>query len=92
MTRNRRSAAMLTLALDVIVPLAIFYGARAAGMNQWLALLLATVAPAAEIGWTWARTRRLDPTAAFVIATMALSLLVALVTGDARVLLAGKAG
>jgi hypothetical protein len=88
MTRSRRSGAMLALALDVIVPLAVFYGARAAGMNQWLALLLAAVAPAAGIGWTWARTRRLDPTAAFIIVTMALSLLVALLTGDARVLLA----
>lgn len=88
MTRSRRSGAVLTLALDVIVPLAVFYGARAAGMNQWLALLLAAVAPAAGIGWTWARTRCLDPTAAFIVVSMALSLLVALVTGDARVLLA----
>jgi hypothetical protein len=88
MTRSRRSAAVLALALDVIVPLAVFYGARAAGMNQWLALLLAAIAPAAGIGWTWARTRRLDPTAAFIIVSMALSLLVALLTGDARALLA----
>jgi predicted membrane channel-forming protein YqfA (hemolysin III family) len=83
-----RSRTYITLALDVVVPLAVFYGARAAGVNQWLALLLAAIAPAAGIGWTWARTRRLDPTGVFIIVTMALSLLVALVTGDARVLLA----
>ncbi|MEV6930777.1 VC0807 family protein [Dactylosporangium sp. NPDC051485] len=88
MSRDRRSGAALALALDVVVPLAVFYLARAAGVNQWLALLLAAIAPAAGIGWTWARTRRLDPTAVFIIATMALSLLVALATGDARALLA----
>ncbi|MFG2045359.1 VC0807 family protein [Dactylosporangium sp. NPDC048998] len=88
MTRDRRFGAMLALALDVVVPLAIFYLARAAGVNHWLALLLATIAPAVGIGWTWARARRLDPTAMFIIATMALSLLVALATGDARALLA----
>ncbi|WP_426503500.1 VC0807 family protein [Dactylosporangium sp. McL0621] len=88
MTRDRRTGAALALALDVVIPLAVFYGARAAGVNQWLALLLATLAPLAGIGWTWARSRRLDPTAVFVIATMALSLLVALASGDARALLA----
>lgn len=88
MTRNRMSGALLALALDVVVPLAVFYLARGAGLNQWLALVLAAIAPIIGIALTWAKTRRLDPTAVFVIATMALSLLVALFTGDARVLLA----
>lgn len=88
MTRNRMSNALLTLALDVVVPLAAFYLARAAGLNQWLALVIAAIAPIIGIAVTWARTRRLDPTAVFVIAAMALSLLIALFTGDARVLLA----
>ncbi|MDP9843369.1 VC0807 family protein [Streptosporangium lutulentum] len=86
MTDQRRSGAVLALALDVVIPLAVFYLARGAGVNQWLALLLAALAPAAGIGWTWARQRRLDATAVFVIVSMALSLLVAFVTGDARVL------
>ncbi|MYT32987.1 hypothetical protein GTY73_30345 [Streptomyces sp. SID8354] len=37
---------------------------------------------------TWARQRRADPTAVFVIAAMVLSVLVAMVTGDPRALLA----
>ena len=88
MKSESRSGAVLALALDVVIPLAVFYLARGAGVNQWLALLLAALAPAAGIGWTWARRRRLDATAVFVIVSMALSLLVAFVTGDARVLLA----
>ncbi|WP_433444922.1 VC0807 family protein [Nonomuraea sp. CA-141351] len=87
-TGERRSGAVLALALDVVIPLAVFYLARGAGVNQWLALLLAALAPVAGIGWAWARQRRLDATAVFVIVSMALSLLVAFVTGDARVLLA----
>ncbi|WP_343034556.1 VC0807 family protein [Streptomyces sp. 769] len=80
--------AWTALALDVAVPLAVFYGSRAAGIGQWLALVLAGVAPLASILMTWARQRRADPTAMFVIAAMALSVLVAMVTGDPRVLLA----
>jgi hypothetical protein len=88
MTHEHRSGAMIALAVDVAVPLAVFYLARSAGLNQWSALLLAAIAPAAGIGWTWTRQRRLDPTAVFVIAAMALSVLVALFTGDPRALLA----
>jgi intracellular septation protein A len=88
MTAHRWSGALLTLAVDVVVPLAVFYLARAAGATQWLALVLAAIAPAAGIAWTWARQRRLDATAVFIIAAMTLSLAVTLFTGDARVLLA----
>ncbi|MFF7415729.1 VC0807 family protein [Streptomyces lydicus] len=80
--------AWTALALDVVIPLAVFYGSRAAGTDQWLALVLAGVAPAAGIVLTWVRQRRVDATALFVIAAMALSLLVAMVSGDPRALLA----
>lgn len=88
MTREHRSRALLALALDVVIPLAVFYVARELGVNQWLALVLASIAPLVGIVWTGAVQRRLDPTAVFVIVGMALSLLVALFTGDSRVLLA----
>lgn len=88
MARDNRSRALVTLALDVVIPLAVFYVARGQGVNQWLALVLASIAPLVGIVWTWAVQRRLDPTAVFVIVGMALSLLVALLTGDPRVLLA----
>ncbi|PJN36340.1 hypothetical protein CG747_33720 [Streptomyces sp. CB02959] len=80
--------AWTALALDVAVPLAVFYGSRAAGVDQWLALVLAGIAPLAGVLTTWARQRRADPTALFVIAAMVLSVLVAMVTGDPRALLA----
>ncbi|QHC22580.1 VC0807 family protein [Streptomyces sp. GS7] len=76
------------LALDVVVPLGVFYGSRAAGAGQWLSLVLAGIAPLAGLALTWVRQRRADPTALFVLAAMLLSVLVAMVTGDPRVLLA----
>ena len=78
----------LAVVVDVVVPLAVFYGARAAGANQWLALVLASVAPILGIAYTWNRRKQLDPTGVFVIAAMALSTLVAFITGDPRALLA----
>ncbi|MFK0293514.1 VC0807 family protein [Streptomyces sp. NPDC090442] len=78
----------MALGLDVVVPLAVFYECRAAGTDQWLALVLAAIAPASGLALTWARQRHVDATALFVIASMTLSLLVAMVTGDPRALLA----
>ncbi|GGU61022.1 hypothetical protein GCM10010211_27370 [Streptomyces albospinus] len=80
--------AWAALALDVVVPLGVFYGSRAAGAGQWLSLVLAGIAPLASLVLTWARQRRADPTALFVLAAMVLSVLVAMVTGDPRMLLA----
>jgi hypothetical protein len=79
---------MLALLLDIGLPLAIFYGARAAGVDAWLAVLLGAVGPVAGNVLSWRRQRHLDTTAIFIIVAMALSLVVALFTGDARALLA----
>ncbi|MFD9607303.1 VC0807 family protein [Streptomyces sp. NPDC059970] len=76
------------LAGDVVIPLVAFYGLRGAQVNQWLALVLASLAPAATVAVTWVRQRRWDPMGTFVIVAMTLSLAVALVTGDPRTLLA----
>ncbi|MGI5155997.1 VC0807 family protein [Microbispora sp. CA-102843] len=78
----------MALALDVVIPLVVFYGGRAAGLSQWAALVASGIAPAVGIMLTWVRQRRLDATAVFVIAAMVLSSLVALLSGDPRALLA----
>lgn len=41
-------AIVLTLALDVAAPLALFYSLRAAGVGQWWALMLGALPP---MGW-----------------------------------------
>lgn len=87
-TRASWSRTLLALTLDVIAPLAVFYVARGLGANQWLALVLGVIAPMVAIVLTWSRQRQLDSTAVFMIAAMAISLVVALFTGDPRALLA----
>ncbi|HEX4222834.1 MAG TPA: VC0807 family protein [Pseudonocardiaceae bacterium] len=93
-TRPASSTAMawrqtaISMALDVAAPLAVFYGARAAGFDQWWALVLGAVPGIIGIALTWIRQRRLSSIGVFVLAGMALSVLVALFTGDPRALLA----
>lgn len=82
------SASLTAIALDVVLPLALYYVARALGADPWLAVVVAAVSPAASVALTWTGSRRLDPTAVFVIAALILSLVVALFTGDERALLA----
>ncbi|WP_327157689.1 VC0807 family protein [Streptomyces tubercidicus] len=87
-TRTTWPKMACALAGDVVIPLVAFYALRGAEVNQWLALLLASLAPAATVAVTWVHQRRWDPMGTFVIAAMTLSLAIALITGDARTLLA----
>ncbi|MEU4424466.1 VC0807 family protein [Actinoplanes sp. NPDC024001] len=82
------SASLTAIALDVVLPLAIYYVARAIGADPWLAVVVAALSPAANVALTWSRSRRLDPTGVFVIGALVLSLVVALFTGDERALMA----
>lgn len=78
----------LSILLDVVAPLAVFYGARAAGLDQWWALILGAVPGVIGITLTGVFQRRLSSIGVFVLVGMALSVLVALFTGDPRALLA----
>ena len=82
-----RTAGLLGLLLgDLAAPIAIFYGARAAGASTGLALVLggAVCLPRqlAEV----ARKRRLDGLGVAVLVSFALGGVLSLVSGDARVL------
>lgn len=78
----------LTVALHLAVPVAIYYGLRAAGVSVYLALLADTLVSAAYTGVKLLRERRLDGLSAFFTAMLAVAVLVSLVSGDERLLLA----
>jgi hypothetical protein len=83
-----RPAAMVRgLALDVGLPLVVYYGLHAAGVADWPALLAASVAAALRIGWDAARSRRLNPFATLMLVVFGVGLVLSLVSGDARFLL-----
>lgn len=82
---------MIGVLLDVAPPLLVYYGLRALGNSDFVALFSATVAAGLKVGWEAVRARRLDPFAAYLMLSFGLSLTVGLIATDARLLMAGNA-
>ena len=76
--------------LDVAPPLIAYYGLRALGESQYVALLSATVLAGLKVGYDAIRARRLDPFAGYLMLNFGLSLAIGLATSDARMLMAGN--
>ncbi|WP_293241794.1 VC0807 family protein [Mycolicibacterium sp.] len=79
-----------TILLDVAPPLVAYYGLRAAGASEYVALISATVLSGLRVVYGIVRTRRLDPFAAYLLLTFGLSLAVGLLTTDPRMILVGN--
>lgn len=75
--------------LDLAPPLIAYYGLRAAGVSEYVALLTATVLAGGKVAYDAINARRLDPFAGYLMLNFGLSLAVGLSTSDARLLLAG---
>ncbi|MFI7611557.1 VC0807 family protein [Nonomuraea terrae] len=82
-----RRALYRLLAIEIAGPLLIFYGLRAAGVSQWLALLAGAVLPAGRAVHGIVKERRVSGVTLFVLGTMSLTVAMSSVTGEARVLL-----
>jgi hypothetical protein len=78
------------LLLDIGPPLIAYYGLRAIGESQYVALLSATVLAGLKVGYDAIRARRLDPFAGYLMLNFGLSLAIGLATSDARMLMAGN--
>ncbi|MGO9657560.1 MAG: VC0807 family protein [Acidimicrobiales bacterium] len=72
---------------DVAGPLAVYYGARAAGMPTVLALVVSGALPAVRVLATVVRHRRLDAIGALVLSGIALGTVMGLASGSARLYL-----
>ena len=75
---------------DVAPSLVAYYGLRAVGTSEYVALLTATIVAGVKVCYDAVRARRLDPFAGFLMLNFGLSLAVGLATSDARLLLAGN--
>ena len=75
--------------LDVAPPLIAYYGLRALGCSEYVALLSATVLAGVKVSYEAVKARRLDPFAGYLMLNFGLSLAVGLATADARMLMAG---
>jgi hypothetical protein len=78
---------LLTLAVDIVLPLLVYYAARALGAGQGPALLLSGAPPALRLLWGAVRHRRIDGVDLFFTVLLATAALVALIGGGPRVLL-----
>jgi hypothetical protein len=82
--------AIRSILLDVAPSLIAYYGLRAVGTSEYVALLTATIVAGVKVCYDAVRARRLDPFAGFLMLNFGLSLAVGLATSDARLLLAGN--
>ncbi|MFJ4949997.1 VC0807 family protein [Streptomyces sp. NPDC088760] len=78
---------LLSLAVDVLLPLLAFYAARALGAGQTAALLLSGAPPTLRLLAGAVRYRRIDGVDLFPTALLATAALVSLIGGGPRVLL-----
>jgi hypothetical protein len=87
--RRRRSAQpIFDLLLDVGLPMISFYVLRLTGVSQWWALLAATLIASARVGWVALRSRRMTWFGGLMALVYGIGLVMTLVTGDPRLLLA----
>ena len=71
---------------EVVVPMALFYGLRAAGVSQWWALMAGVLVAAPYVLWTVARTRKVDLAALVTLSVLVLSDVLGLLSDDPRTL------
>ncbi|MEU0481836.1 VC0807 family protein [Streptosporangium sp. NPDC006013] len=79
---------LLRLLVDLLVPAALYYVLRSAGMSVYLSLLVTSVVPAAMGTYTLVRERRVDGLSVFMTAMMVLGVGASLISGSERFLLA----
>lgn len=83
-----RRRLIMGLAWDVGLPVVVYYGCRAFGVDALLALAAGGLAALTRVGCVAALRRRLDGLGVFVGVSFVLVLAVSLLAGDPRVLLA----
>ncbi len=83
----RSAHPLRTMAMDIVAPIGLYYGIRAASGGIWLALLAGGVIPAlSTLGGVFTR-RRIDATGIVMLAALAVSAAFSLITGSPRALL-----
>ncbi|MFJ1763663.1 VC0807 family protein [Amycolatopsis sp. NPDC088138] len=79
-------ANVLNVVFEVLVPMALFYGLRAAGVSQWWSLMAGILVAAPYVLWTIARNRKVDLVALVTLSVMVLSVVLGLLSDDPRTL------
>jgi hypothetical protein len=83
-----RAHPLRTMAVDIVAPIGLYYAIRAVGGSVWLALLAGGVIPALSALAGILTRRRTDATGLVMLAALAASAALSLITGSPRALLA----
>ncbi|HXL92472.1 MAG TPA: VC0807 family protein [Streptosporangiaceae bacterium] len=76
------------LVVDMVGPIAAYYGIRAAGGSLWLALVVGGVLPVISTLAAILAGKRIDPAGLVMVAALTLSAALSVITGSPRALLA----
>ena len=88
-TTNQPGSSLLkTLAIEIAVPTAVYYGLHSLGASDFTALALAGVFPLARTLYQFAKDRTVNGLALVVLVTNVVGMLLTFVTGDARMMIA----
>lgn len=85
---NPQREIVVSLLINAVAPIVVFYGLRTAGVDQWTALLLGLVAPAVKAIHSVITKRRIDMLAGLVVTALILSVGLSFLSGSPRTLLA----
>lgn len=89
---SRRAKGLLVAAVDVGVPIALYYVLRGLGVPAQNALLISSFVPGVSVVTSLVRRRRPDPVALFMTVLILISSAVSLLVHDPRFLLAKDGG
>lgn len=93
MTTNTKRVKLAPLLVDVAVPVGGYYLLKDAfGMSTLAALGWSSVVPALRTGWSAVKERRVNAFAALILFVNVVGLLLSLVAGDPRLMLAKDSG
>lgn len=87
MSTRERGPLLGMLLWDAGLPLLCFYGLRALGSDEWIALLAGAACAVLRLAWGVLRRRSVDGFAALLAAVLVIALVLSFVSGDARFVL-----
>ncbi|WP_369214067.1 VC0807 family protein [Streptomyces flavofungini] len=91
--RKAHMESLKPLVLDALVPTALYYLlSKGVGMGTLAALAWSSVLPAGRTAWGLVKERRVNGLAALILAANVVGLLLSLVAGDPRLMLAKDSG